>query len=456
MSGVRAPHIYINETTERKLEPFRQGRQIGWGCRLYALSAVLNHLYDSFAIIEKPLQARKRDEADAKSSLREISKKVLGLPVPEVVTDPSQLLFLATVHPEISACCLRPSSQDDFCNLLIAAVDNGMSPIVQFDVDPTSGNPVLAKGKNLHAAVVIGYNVEDGKLQFKLFHWQKEYSAIDAEALFLSTNQLPDYKTESKDSAAALQTFIKRYYSKSQEGGWYTPEFLQEFFKETDPQAEYKQNRTVDLSSGSGFRNTIILVNSIQRTYALIDKLNLDLGILASEVDTPQIRQKQQILAQLLKAVEASLSDRKAFVHTTEKAQEIDSLSPFLGGLVVEDDASSLSVPVNLPPASVASHPEDTALRERKTAAAIGQEEGAASLSIPSLEQPVLLNPLATHTVVTPSANPSPSPIVEGSATASQLLFSHPKDKPTDQSAEPDQTPKDTASASQTRKKDSF
>ncbi|MHB1948581.1 MAG: hypothetical protein ACYCQI_10775 [Gammaproteobacteria bacterium] len=294
---------YIHKAEEKKLaHGFRQGFQTGWGCQLYALSAVLNWLYDSKAIVAKPLPARKRDEPNAKFSLREIFKKELKHPVPDLMTDLSQMRYLATHHPEISASIITCENQVDYCNMLIAAIDNNLAPIVHFDVDIDTGHPTMAKGDNLHAAVVTGYRfTKEGNLEFSLFHWQKEYNSVSADALFQSTNQLPEFKVSKTTPKFEI---FKKKISKQNEGGWYPLDYLQQY--ESDSiERQLNRYQALDIHSGQGFKNKIMLVDSKHRKSLLISKLKQELEKLKKDPSAAAL-QIFNFLSELRVALESS------------------------------------------------------------------------------------------------------------------------------------------------------
>lgn len=181
--------------------------QRGNDCKVIAIGAVLNWLHENKKIAQAPLPARFRHEKNEKAkpqdghlySLRQVAKQKLvekhGGEVKNLVTesidDPEILAQVARHHSEVTADFIHCKSEAHYLHIIKAAIDQGLSPIVFFDVNPRSHQPGIFAGTHDHAAIVIGYGEYwwSGRTFFTLAQWRDE-TEVDGSALFHSSSQL--------------------------------------------------------------------------------------------------------------------------------------------------------------------------------------------------------------------------------------------------------------------------
>ena len=163
---------------------------IGFNCRTYAIASVMRWLYETKRITQAPFPARKKDFIDYTGlSLRKIAKNKYHSAVGEIYNI-EDLAALAEENQDISAKYVTCSSENDYINLIIDAINANQAPVVFFDVCIQTGLPNKFNGKYEHAAVVVGYTIHPDKtVTFKVGQWETyyEFNAID---LYQSSAQL--------------------------------------------------------------------------------------------------------------------------------------------------------------------------------------------------------------------------------------------------------------------------
>lgn len=166
--------------------------QQGPTCKLYALSAVMNWIYQQNPVGMQPPPARKRDRIidgkKANDSVRQRARKNKKSEAGEVY-NPEFLVEIAKSYGFNSACVVK-ADRKSYIDILKENINAGRAPIVFFDVDMNTGNPIKLGSKQEHAAVCIGYfhNLK-GETFFTLLHWGKPW-VVNAEELADSANQL--------------------------------------------------------------------------------------------------------------------------------------------------------------------------------------------------------------------------------------------------------------------------
>ena len=174
---------------------FLMQSQRGYDCKIIVIGAVLNYLHKKNKIKTPPLPARfrsvprKNKQPEKISSLRQLAKQISVSEVPEAIDNPAILAKIARAHPEVAADYAHCPEEADYINNLIFALNNGLAPIVFFDVNTSTRQPRLAKGECEHAAVVIGWQVQGGRVKLTLAQWRGE-TLVDGTELFNSSNQL--------------------------------------------------------------------------------------------------------------------------------------------------------------------------------------------------------------------------------------------------------------------------
>ncbi len=160
--------------------------QQGPCCKLYALSYAIQILSHTC------LPARKRD-TNSRDSLRALAKREKFSEVGEIY-DPNYLVALANQRGFSSTKIIETNS-DSYIEKLKRSLDKGHAPIIFFDVDST-GKPILAKSRNEHAAVCIGYFFSlQSELYFTIMHWGKPW-VVKASELRDSADNLAEEREQ--------------------------------------------------------------------------------------------------------------------------------------------------------------------------------------------------------------------------------------------------------------------
>lgn len=278
----------------------KMAEQKGWGCKLYSMAAVLNKLHEVGAINEEPLPARKRDKSRAKSSLRQEAKKIAKEKFTEAIPSTKLLHELAELNHDVAASFVEAKNLDHYCQQLKDAVDYKLYPIVFFDVDSKTGQPILKHGSHEHAAIVTDYFVKDNKLKLKVTQWQKEYE-FDAEDLYRSTSQLRAFKKGERDTFQKVRT-------KEGEGAWFPKERLHEFIKNPQIIKDYKN----EITENNSYASHILLIDSLPRRQELIQELKktamkLNKKIFKGLVETAQAESLYSLASMLSEAKKGDL-----------------------------------------------------------------------------------------------------------------------------------------------------
>lgn len=171
-------------------------------CKLVAMSVVMEWLYMQHSdVLPVPPPTRSRDRQVQGKSLRK-EAKAHGSEIGEIY-DHQVLLQLAQKHGYETSHIVNVANgkSNDYINNLKCEIDNNNAPIVFFDVDPRTGEPIYLHSQREHAAVIGGYftNIQ-GKTCFILLQWNGYY-CVHAEQLQASANQLADNR--------APETFFK-------------------------------------------------------------------------------------------------------------------------------------------------------------------------------------------------------------------------------------------------------
>jgi hypothetical protein len=237
-------------------------KQHGWECQVTALSGVLNWLYQSGFIIEKPIVFRKRFDPDATTSLRKIAKERFRSTVGEL-NSVYDIVKLAKIHPEVTASYITCTNLDDYVSAIINAVDHNLAPIIFFE-GSGSGQPVIDRHNNDHAAVVIGYHFDEvGFLKFTIAQWRREYE-VTAEDLFDSTNQ-------TRTTGYTLFEKVHELGERPEKAAWIPEEYLSSYYRK--PVALKVREATHDILKGL-YKNSIVIVNTIHMVNQAIESVN--------------------------------------------------------------------------------------------------------------------------------------------------------------------------------------
>jgi signal transduction histidine kinase len=163
--------------------------QYGQTCKLYALSVAMNYAFTKNPVQHIPPAARKRDILSGKKTTPSLRKsaKALGSQVGEIY-DGTTLLQLATQNGYQESAIIEPDNEH-YVETIKAQINQDEAPIVFFDVNPETGEPENQESSREHAAVVVGYFVNEAQCQFILAQWGNYYY-VDAGRLRDSANQL--------------------------------------------------------------------------------------------------------------------------------------------------------------------------------------------------------------------------------------------------------------------------
>lgn len=168
--------------------------QKGHTCKLYALSMVMDWLYIKDGISEEdmPPPARKSDRKTKEKSLRKEAKEY-GSKVGEIYNH-NILLQLAKNHGYTDS-CIYDCNSNNYQEVIKQELTSGNAPIIFFDVNTATGDPINAESLREHAAVVIGYYTnKQNELCFITTQWGKYYS-FSANQLMTSAQQLAQIRT---------------------------------------------------------------------------------------------------------------------------------------------------------------------------------------------------------------------------------------------------------------------
>lgn len=186
----------------------------GFDCKHYAVAAVLQWLYSLKLITQKPAPARRRqDPMHQGPSLRFFLKTKFNSAVGEV-HNVEDLAAVAETQEQVAAHFCQCTTQETYNDTLKMAIDQGLAPIIFYDIDLYTRGPVNDNGRLEHAAIVVGYyyNQETKSIFFRIAEHDKHYD-FDAVALFRSTSQLPQERSEREN-------YIKIKTHRTNEGAW--------------------------------------------------------------------------------------------------------------------------------------------------------------------------------------------------------------------------------------------
>lgn len=310
---LRSLHEFIIQDNSAEMKLMRENKQMipmaaqkDWGCDLYSVAAVMQKLYDDKLITEKPLPARKRDKADAKSSLREHAKKISKEHHSENIRNPDVLLQLAHLNRDVTAIISKSKSMDDYCKQLTDAVDYTLFPVVFFDIDSKSGQPVFKNGENEHVAVIVNYAYTNDKLIFKVVHWQREYE-IDADKLYASTNQLNDDKDRKSEDKRTFQ----KIRTKEGEGAWFPKDKIKQFVQDPNIIDEYDGP-----ARASGlYAANILIIDSIHRRQWVVSELEKYVKKLAKKSNGLLEKARAESLNHLIEILSDSKGQSSPLLH---------------------------------------------------------------------------------------------------------------------------------------------
>ncbi|HET9645386.1 MAG TPA: hypothetical protein VFP68_18985, partial [Burkholderiaceae bacterium] len=140
----------------------------------------------------------------------------------------------------------KPSDLDDFRSIVTKSIADGNPVATVFPVDRETGRPSSHfDGRNEHAALIVGYNLERDTVD--LAHWKRLYKKVPMKQLYDSMQTLPETRepevyqrkgTSVSSSRTAKYSMVKSDAVDSDE------ELL--FSKIPEP--------------GSGFNNTLFLM----------------------------------------------------------------------------------------------------------------------------------------------------------------------------------------------------
>lgn len=193
---------------------------IGFNCRTYALESVLRWLFDNKKIPNPPPPARKKDVTPhAASSLRSALKSRYHSAVGEVYNIET-LAHLAEEIENVEAISISTNNFDEYLTQIVAALCEGIPPIIFFDMDLTS-SPAKLKGQYEHAAVIVGYTEHDGEAYFKVAQFGS-YFDFKAKDIYESSAQLLQKREESEIYCKIVSKF--KFFGRT---GWVSQDHLE-------------------------------------------------------------------------------------------------------------------------------------------------------------------------------------------------------------------------------------
>jgi hypothetical protein len=206
-----SPFEFMNNPTIKRINPVPVGRtQAGPNCGFYALAYVLRYweyraAADGVNIGARALPARKKDDPQAGTSLRQLAKKHYAFSLTAVGELFSGDAMAAVVIAAGFDARVHRLHTDEYVPRVKTLIDLGYPPVVAFDVDGDAtvgnggvghvlqnanfGGPGQYGGEHAHWAVAVGYTFWGYRLFFVIHHWNKFFWA-DAEVLRASANQL--------------------------------------------------------------------------------------------------------------------------------------------------------------------------------------------------------------------------------------------------------------------------
>lgn len=258
--------------------------QRGNDCKVIAIGAVLNWLHENKKINQKPLPARFRHQKQKDKqkkpkdgqfhSLRQVAKQKLKEKnggeakdqVTESIDDPEILAQVASHHPEVDADFIDCENEAHYLYIIKTAIDQGLAPIVFFDVDPSTHQPVQFNGAHEHAAIIIGYEQGWGGTSLTLAQWKQE-EKVDGSVLFHSSIQLREAKKHE---------YYYKYPDRGDKGGrgWIPASQIEESkwlqerfpdFMKSGRMQKYPENRSsfpTKTNNHNGLGRKILLIGS--------------------------------------------------------------------------------------------------------------------------------------------------------------------------------------------------
>lgn len=313
----RLPSISWFEERGALQKPVVYKHQVGWGCQLYALDAVLTYYHTNKEVSSKPIEPRKQRKFD--TSMRKILKSEFNSSIGEINGCNTMIsLVHKASHGEVNAVILEAKNEEEYNSFLTNAIDHNRPPIVFFDMDLNNGLPIIdAPHHNFHAAVLSAYYVDqNGKLKFKAMNSGKFIH--DAQLLFKSSAGLPNN--------TSLKVTYEKRANGNKEKGWFPISQLPKdlwIMKRTsslDPKVE----KICDFKIEDGFTKKILILQPVNAIQNCIEKLKGHQEKLRVENSSRSIR-KSTVLENILKELDlkdgprAKLDYIESLKNTEEK-----------------------------------------------------------------------------------------------------------------------------------------
>jgi len=188
-------------------------KQKGESCKIVAITNTLNFHYLHGNIHKKPRPSYKRKDPAVPCSAREIAKLVAKSVVGELYTEKMLVDLVkglgeatnddAVIQADIKLKRFSTAENESEINAYIQFlqnnIDNDVCSIIFFDAENQEqsriGGPRLnGNGDNEHAAIVLGYHMDnDENVFFILGHWGK-YFIVNGKELAISAGNLATYR----------------------------------------------------------------------------------------------------------------------------------------------------------------------------------------------------------------------------------------------------------------------